>query len=247
VWDHSFAVLGYSIDAADAAKRNLQVTLFFHALKPMSEDYTFSVKVRDAKDRVWGQEDKWAGNNSYATTQWSPGDVVVEKFYPGLNACAPAGEYRVTVEAYNPKTAQVLALSDRDGNSMSLGTTRAEASPGNLYEHLEPEQTIDVEVAPQARLLGFTLTPDQARAGDPFSLALFWRGIGDGKQALRAVVKWRDASKRDFVLADKDVTLPMDGRGLCTLLDLTVPQDALAGAGAILVNDVRIGTVQVTR
>ncbi|MCI0477673.1 MAG: hypothetical protein L0Y55_15625, partial [Anaerolineales bacterium] len=55
VWGDAFELLGYSIDAADAAKRNLEVTLFLHALKPMSEDFTFSVKVRDAKDRVGGK------------------------------------------------------------------------------------------------------------------------------------------------------------------------------------------------
>ncbi len=103
----AFELLGYSLGATDPAKRNVEVTLFFHALKSMDTDYTFSVKARDAKGRVWGQEDKWTGNNSYATTQWSPGDVIIEKFYPGLSACAPAGDYRISVEAYDPKTCGV--------------------------------------------------------------------------------------------------------------------------------------------
>jgi len=212
MWGDAIELLGYTIDAADAAKRNLEVTLFFHALKPTLDDYTFSIKARDDLGRVWGQEDKWAGTNSYATTQWSAGDVIVEKFYPGLSACAPVGKYRVSVEAYNPKTMQVLAIQGTEGNAKELGEIRAEASPGNLYEHLDPEQTLDVEVAPQARVLGYTLTPNEVRAGDPFSLSLFWRGVGDGKQTHRTVIRLRDAAQRDFVLAEKDVTLVLVGK-----------------------------------
>jgi hypothetical protein len=246
-WGDSFELLGYTIVAADAAKRNLEVTLFFRALKPMAKDYTFSVKVRDEKDRVWGQEDKWTGDNSYETTRWSAGDVIVEKFYPGLSACAPAGEFRVTVEAYNPKTMQTLQVEGTLGNSGKLGTTRAEASPGNLYEHLDPEQSLDVEVAPQARLLGYTLAPNEARADDPFSFSLFWRGVGDGKQTRRALVHLRDAAQRDFVLADKNVALPIDGRGLCAFFDFQLPSDAASGAGTLFVNDTQITTIKVTK
>ena len=247
MWGDAFELVGFTIDAVDAAKRNLEVTLFFHALKAIDADYTFSVKVRDAKDRVWGQEDKWAGDNSYETTRWSAGDVIVEKFYPGLNACAPAGEYRVSVEAYNPKTMQVLAMTGTQGNSVELGGTRAEASSGNLYEHLDPEQALDAEVAPQARLLGYTLTPSEARAGDPFSFSLFWRGVGDGTQTRRAVIRLRDATQRDFVLSDKSVTLPIDGRGLCAFFDFQVPSDVASGVGVLFVNDTQITTMKVIK
>ena len=240
-WADQIGLLGYSIDATDSAKRNLEVTLFLHALAPMSEDYTFSIKVRDAKDRVWGQEDKWAGSNSYETTRWRAGDVVIERFYPGLTACAPAGEYRVTVEAYNPKTMQVL------GDAIALGTTRAGTSSGNLPEHLEPERALDIRVAPQMHLMGLTLTPNELRAGDTFSLALFWRGQGGGAPAQRATIRLRDATNRDFVLAESEVILPGEGRGLCAFLDLSAPRDLSAGMGALFVNDVRIVNVSIIR
>lgn len=247
VWADSFELLGYSIQATDTPKRNLEVTLFIRALQAISEDYTFSVKACDDKDRAWGQEDKWLGDNSYATTQWSPGDVIIEKFYPGLNACAPAGDYRVSVEAYNPKTMQTLALSDRPGALVSLGTTHAEASRGNRLADLEIYQSLNVQVAPQASLLGYTLSPQQMRVGDPFSLSLFWRGVSDGQQSSPAVIKLRDSMQHDFVLIDQNVSLPFDSRGLCTFFDFIAPQNASVGTGAIWVNDVRIGTLKILR
>ena len=119
-WGNEFELIGYSVEAADQAHRNLMVTVFLRALNPMSTDYTFSVKASDAKNRAWGQEDKWAGDNSFATSEWKPGDVIVERFYPGLDACAPAGNYRLTIEAYDPKSGQALALANASDTRFGL-------------------------------------------------------------------------------------------------------------------------------
>ncbi|MCX7839266.1 MAG: glycosyltransferase family 39 protein [Anaerolineae bacterium] len=247
VWGDAIELLGYSIEASDAAKRNLEVTLFLRALAPMNEDYTFSVKVRDAKDRVWGQEDKWAGSNSYATTQWSVGDVIVERFYPGLSACAPAGAYRITVEVYEPKTMRVLARSDSDKVWADLGVWYADASSGNLYEHLEPQQRLDAQVAPQMRLLGYSLDAREIQVGAEFSLSLFWHGWGDGTHTRRIVIRLRDTTARDFVLLEKDVTLAREGRGICLFADVQLPREVAPGTATLWVNDVQITTVRVMR
>ncbi len=239
-WADQIELLADSISAADANQRNLEVTLFLRARQPTA-DYTFSLKVRDAQGRTWGQEDKWAGNNSYATTAWSPGDLVIEKFYPGLSACAPAGEYRLTLEAYDPRTMQSL------GEPIALGAARAQASTGNLYEHLEPERALDAPVAPQARVFGFTLTPDEARAGEEFSLALFWRGAGNGAQAARAAITLRDAAQHTTPLAEKKFTLPAEGRGLCTFFDFTLPPNVAPGAATLFVNDTRISEFKIIK
>jgi hypothetical protein len=175
------------------------------------------------------------------------GDVVIERFYPGLHACAPAGDYRITVEAYNPQTMRVLALTDREGNAVVLGTTHADPSRSNRLEDLEPDQKIDAEVASQLRLMGYTLTPDTVRAGESFSLSLFWRGRGDGTALPHAIIRLRDSSKRDFVLAEQSVAIPIEGRGLCTLFDFRAPPDLSPGAASIFVNDVQITSLNIAR
>lgn len=241
-WGGQMKLLGYSIGAADAPKRNIELTLFLQALKPMSEDYTFSLKAHDAKDRVWGQEDKWLGDNSYATTAMSAGDLAIEKFFPGLNPCAPAGEYRITLEAYNPTTNHLLGLDNSSNTSVSLGVTRAEASQGNLYENLEPEQSLALDVAPQMQLFGFSLTPGEIHVGDEFSLSLFWRGQGSGTTARQLSVRLGDAT-----IAQRDIALPADGRGLCTLFDLRAPTTTAVGTVAVFVNDQKLTTLNILR
>ena len=247
VWDDRLKLFGYSIDAADGPKRNLEVTLFLQVLKPMSEDYTFSIKARDAKDRAWGQEDKWPGDNSYATTQMSVGDVIIEKFYPGLNACAPAGGYRITAELYDPKTGKVLGLSDGSSSQVVLDTWHADASQGNRFEDLEIDQNQEADIAPQLHMLGYTLTPSQVGAGDEFSFSLFWRGAGDGSITRTVTVHLRDAAGHDFPLGDPQVNLPVQDRGLCTFLDLRAPTDAAAGAATIFADNTKITTLDIKR
>ncbi len=246
LWGDQLELLGYSVDPEGPGGRNLAVTLFLRSLRPMTEDYSFSVKARDAQGRVWGQDDKWPGNNSYATTFWNPGDLVIERFYPGLDACAPAGNYRITLEVYNPKTMQVLDLADGSGNLIDLGQARAEAAASNRFEDLSPDRPARVQVASQLELFGFNLG-DEVRPGQPFSFSLFWRGAGDGTVKARAQIHFQDASKRIFLLSERQIAVPPEGKGLCTLFDLAAPPDLSEGPGTILVNDVKIANMNVLR
>ncbi len=247
IWENQIWLLGYTVEPAGPGGRNLTVTLFLRALRAMTGDYDFSIKARDSKGRVWGQEDKYPGDNSYPTNSWSIGDVVVEKFYPGLNPCAPAGDYTLTVEAYERSTGRVLSLSDRGGQNVTLGRVHAGASQGNRLQDLEPGRIVDVDAAPEFHLLGFESDTDQVRAGDPFSVMLYWRGYGKGGMSHPVAVHLYDSSGENVMLALKDVTLPSEGRGLCTLFDLTVPDTVAPGTAAFLVNDIQIETINISR
>ncbi len=244
MWSDPLELIGYAIQATDASQRNLEVTLFFRALAPLTEAYTFSLKARDAQERTWGQEDKWTGNNSYATNAWSPDEIVIEKFYPGLNACAPAGAYRVTVEAYEPQTSRTLGLAD-GAAQIVLNATRADASPSNLLEHLEPDQTLNAKIGERLQLIGYTLTPDTARAGDAFSLSLFWRGVGAGS-AEKISVRLKSAAQ-ETVLGESEIKIPAEGRGICAFYDLRVPAQLPAGKAALTVNHSQFAEMTIAK
>lgn len=240
-WSGRMALVGSTVSPEGPGGRNLTVTLFLHALTKMNTDYTFSIKVFDDKNRVWGQEDKWAGDNSYETSHWDEGDLIIEKFYPGLTACAPAGDYSVLVEAYNPKTSEVLALSSREGNSIPLGGLRAGASEGNLYENLDPDHVKEVRIGERLQMLGYTLSADSLHPGENFSLSLFWRGVGKGSTE-NISIKLGNAT-----LAESAIQIPAEGRGICGFFDLTAPVSAGAGALQLRVNDSTIAQVNVVK
>ncbi len=243
-WMNEIEMLGYRLDPEGPGGRNLVVTLFARANAKINADYTFSVKVRDAHERVWGQEDKWLGDNSYASSRWDIGEIIVEKFYPGLNACAPAGDYRVSVEMYDPQSNQVVMLVNGAGNIAPLGAFRAGASEGNRYEDLEPAQRAEIRVGDSLQLFGYTLTPTPLRAGDAFALSLFWRGDPNARAA-PVRIQLRDATAREFALADATLAVPRDARGLCTLFDLRAPRETASGAGVLLVNNIEIARIVI--
>jgi 4-amino-4-deoxy-L-arabinose transferase-like glycosyltransferase len=246
-WGDNFDLIGYRIQAADSAKRNVMVTLFLQARKTMITDYTFSVRVADGKDRVWGQEDKWAGDNSYATSRWKPGDLIVERFEPGLDACAPAGTYHVTVQAYDPKTNHTLALSEPAGTQFVLGTHAAEGSMGNRMEDLDPARTFDAQIGPQLRLFGFTITPGEPALNEVFTVALYWRGTNGDPKPQPVQIQLRDGRGILHGLASTSITPPPSGRGLCSFFEIKLPSAAAAGRGALLVNKVKLLDLNLVR
>lgn len=137
IWENRIELLGYRTDMEGPGSRNPVMTLFLRGLARMSEDYTFSLKVHDGHGQVWGQQDKWTGDNSYPTTEWGVGDLVVERFYPEFESCTQAGEYSASVEAYNPKTMQVLSLSNRDTALVVLGEFHMDG-PANCSASADP-------------------------------------------------------------------------------------------------------------
>jgi hypothetical protein len=141
-WENGIRLWGGRIIAAGLGRRQLQVILYVEAGQPVSEDLTFSIKVMDEGGRTWGQQDKMPGSNSYPTRWWSAGELIIERFYPEFEECAPPGEYRLTVELYNLETGRVSAVPGLNGNAMELGTIYAVENcawdVGNGTEHNQP-------------------------------------------------------------------------------------------------------------
>lgn len=245
-WEHQIELLGYTIEPAGQGRKPA-VILFLRALQPLQNNYSFSIKARDARHRVWGQEDKYPGDNSYPTSHWDSGEIVIERFYPGLEPCAPGGDYGLTVEAYDPSSQEVLAVDGETDKAISLGSSHAEESGGNRMDDLSPTAPVDLAVGPQLRLFGMDPAPRELRAGEPFSLTLYWAGVGNGQQHGSIRVHLRDSAGADFALADRDLMLPAAGRGLCTLFDVKSPDRLAPGAATLLVNATAIDSITVSR
>lgn len=124
-WENLIRLVGTRIEPEGEGHRRLDVLLYLQSIRATTRDLTFSIKVRGSDDRVWGQQDKMPGSNSFPTSAWSEGELIVERFYPEFDDCVPAGEYKITLEIYEPGTGSVLALDKLPGNIFELGTLRA--------------------------------------------------------------------------------------------------------------------------
>lgn len=246
VWNGDIKLPGARIDGTGPGERNLAVTLFMQALMPMKDELTFSVKALDSRQRVWGQEDKMPGSNSYPTTRWDADEIIVERFYPGLEPCAPEGEYQLTVQVYNAKTSQILNLDDRKGSSLEVGKLMAGRSQGNRLDDLEPAQAREMEISPGLVLLGYTL-PEELKAGTDGTLLLFFKGTGNGNSRQRVRVQLRASNGTSSLLSMQSIVLPATDKGLCSLVEFQVPPEAGVGEAALLVNDTEITQFDIVR
>jgi hypothetical protein len=140
---------------------------------------------------------------------------------------------------------RVLAVEGQSDPALTLGQMSAAPSTGAPLDDLQPEEQATLDAGGGFRLLGFTLTPGALRRGQPFSLALYWHGVGDGREHHHATVHLRDGGGHDLGLADREVILPPAGRGLCTLFDLQVPAQAETGPAALMLNGATVKQVPV--
>ena len=96
----------------------LPVTLTWQGLVEMSEDYTVFVQVLDAADRIVGQVDAWPVQGTFPTSQWRPGETVIDPYLVQLSPDLEPGDYRVIVGFYLLATGQRLAVVDAAGNAV---------------------------------------------------------------------------------------------------------------------------------
>ncbi len=108
----------------------LDVTLSWLSLAPVNENYTVFVQVVDANDRLVGQVDAWPRQGTHPTSQWQPGEVVVDPYTVQLDPDLTPGNYRLLVGWYLLGTLQRLQVVDGAGTAVN---DKVEI-PGLLYE-----------------------------------------------------------------------------------------------------------------
>jgi hypothetical protein len=110
------ALLDVAVDAERLMSGGqLPVTLTWQGLAEMDADYTVFVQVLDAADRLVGQVDAWPVQGTFPTSQWTPGEAIVDPYLVQLSADLPPGDYRVHVGLYLLATLERLPVLDASG------------------------------------------------------------------------------------------------------------------------------------
>lgn len=87
---------------------DLEITFYWHALAPMSDDYAVSVRLV-APDGSWlAQHDSWPAGGLLPTSQWRQGDYVRDAHSLELHTEVVPGEYAVQVVVYDAITGIAL-------------------------------------------------------------------------------------------------------------------------------------------
>lgn len=120
-------LLGYAI-SADKVKAGdeLKLTLYWQALKEMKISYTVFTHLVDESGGIWGQKDNPPVNNTYLTTEWQVGEIVIDNYEIKVDPATVPGEYTLEIGMYELTSGERLPVLNVDGqvedNRVLLGT-----------------------------------------------------------------------------------------------------------------------------
>jgi hypothetical protein len=117
-------LLGYSLDRDTVPPGGIvNLTLFWQALAPLPEDYTVFTHLLGATNPntggpVWTGHDSQPDGGHYPTTDWQPGQVILDLHPLAVPADAPPGEYRLETGLYRLSTLARLPAIDGSGQRL---------------------------------------------------------------------------------------------------------------------------------
>ncbi len=125
-WGEAITLRGYKADCRQvgetqrrdntcAAGAQVNLTLYWQALRPMDQDYTVFVHLLDSTGRIVTQVDRQPQAYTYPTGWWATGEVVPDEMLLDIPAGAPPGPYRLRVGLYDAETEERLPLVAGDG------------------------------------------------------------------------------------------------------------------------------------
>lgn len=246
-FDDGPTLVGLSTDPKKHA-----VTLFWRAEHSTFRDLTSFVHLIDPSGKRIGQVDKTPSNGSYRTPYWSPGEHVIDRYWPEItDPCAADDEIRVQVGWYE------LAADGARRPRLSVPGDSALAGllklPPRSYpaEQMEPTQRVATQIDDQLSLMGYSMHSTALEVGAPLMLDLFWYSHvdsdnGNGDSNTKAPGEIKDAvsispvrvmlknAQQQFTLLQEPINYTrgiwVNGEAICRRLRLRVPQNVVPGS-----------------
>ncbi len=109
-------LLGYDLTLnVERSTFNIQLTLYWQSLAPVSRPYTIFTHLLDASGQIRAQQDQQPQAGRLPTTDWLPGDIIRDEYTLTLSPDAPPGEYLLEVGMYYLETMERLPVFDAAG------------------------------------------------------------------------------------------------------------------------------------
>lgn len=140
-WGEAVELVGYDLAGDGSASEpfapgeTLEVTLYWRVLAPLTEDYTAYVHLRGGPENpavganLWGQDDSEPCRRFYPTSEWEPGEVVLDRYAVTLAPETPAGTYALTTGFYLWPSLEPLPLSAGQGEGGAALLQEIEVAP----------------------------------------------------------------------------------------------------------------------
>lgn len=160
-----------------ASGHTLPMLLYWQVQAPPAGNTMPFVHLEDGWGYRWAQAESFA----YPAEQWRPGDVVVQQVEVPLRPGMPPGDYQLKVGFFDGDSGEQLPYLDNEGryagNAFNIDNV-ALFPTWSTTEAPEPPHSLDLEVNPNLRLLGYERAEQQVSAGASFWLSLWWEADG---------------------------------------------------------------------
>jgi hypothetical protein len=115
-------LLGYDLDATSLQPgEGAEITLYWHALRPVETSYTVFVHLLDEAGQMRGQMDSLPVRGAYPTTVWPSDAVVRDRHTVPLAADAAPGVVRIAIGIYDLATLERLPVRDASDRQVPDG------------------------------------------------------------------------------------------------------------------------------
>ncbi len=121
-------LVGYSLENSAAAPgQAFHLTLYWRALRDITEDYTVFTQVIGPDHSIWAQVDSWPQGGASPTSTWRKGQLVEDSYTLRVKDDAPAGVYQLQVGMYDSQVRRLNLLGPggfAQDNRILLGNVR---------------------------------------------------------------------------------------------------------------------------
>ena len=193
-------LLGENIAPAELRPGDpVDVTLYWQARRALLPDARFRLQLLDAAGKLWQEKIIRPAGDGYPTDRWQAGDRFKGQFRLWLPENAAAGRYTVRLVAEPPLQQSGVTVALRQRLACALGDctvveragvplgrieviTPASGQAGSTVIPTPPGELalsnpLLATLGSQVRFLGYDLSSDTVRAGDTFSVTLYWQAL----------------------------------------------------------------------
>ncbi len=218
----------------------LPLALRWRALARTPRDYVVSWRLRDSEGHVVLQRDSPPASGFAPTSDWQPGQEVVDRYGMLLPAYLPPGRYTLEIVVFD-RTSGAVCTFEHDGQpvpgtALSLaGVTVLDGPPAPAIDDPRPDYPLDLALGSLA-LVGYDLDPGPYHPGDQVALRLYWRVPHPVPGDVTVTARLLDEQGKVL----NDLTEPLgsaafptsrwqSGRALATYVDLPIPARSPSG------------------
>lgn len=197
--------------ATRAGGTDLPLRLHWTVERPVAINYRMVLTLIDSQGHTWQSRDRLPLGNGhlYPTSQWKPGQAVIDDWRYPLPPGAPPGEYHLQLGVYDPANNRYLNAGEKD--RLDLGTIQIGPTLDSATIDLPVQQRMELQIDPTEplTLLGYSLDSILQKPGESFNLDLFWRADTTAPAPVKPSVRLVSSGGQVVAQTEADFPYPL--------------------------------------